>query len=334
VAARSAKDVWAVGWLHTTTDFQQQTYAQHWDGRVWSSVPTPNPPPSTRLPGSALTDVDVVGRSDAWAVGWHLDDEGYAQALTMRWDGARWSIVAVPPAPRLGDYRLYGVAAVSTSDVWAVGVSGGQPLLMHWDGATWRLWPAPTLSQQEPNRLYAVDARGARDAWAVGYSGTRKGIVPLALRWNGRRWRVVSRRGLKVNGELLGVAAAPKGAWVVGWHFPRRAAGEVALAARWNGRSWSKQAVPDRKYWDDRIEDVDITPSGVPAAVGVVAYDVDKKVDPVAFRWGRGRWRSANVEYAGHAAFWAVDVLSRSDGWAVGVGPSGVFTQRLSRCRP
>jgi hypothetical protein len=40
------------------------------------------------------------------------------------------------------------------------------------------------------------------------------------------------------------------------------------------------------------------------------------------------------VEYAGHAAFWAVDVLSRSDGWAVGVGPSGVFTQRLSRCRP
>jgi hypothetical protein len=332
VAARSATDVWAVGWQYDK-EFHQYTYAQHWDGDQWSSVTTPNPPPSKRLIGNVLMDAAVARRSDVWAVGWYLNDDGYQQALAMRWDGAQWSIVPVPPSPRFGDYRLNGVAVISNADVWAVGIAGGYSLLLHWDGTAWRLWPVPGVSARSV--LSDVDAWGAQDVWAVGHRSTRNGISPLALHWNGRRWSRSPSRGLKVRGELLSVgAAAPRRAWVVGWHHPLRAAGDVALAARWNGRSWSRKRIPNRKYWDNRVEEVDIAPGGEPWAVGVVTYDVDVKVVPVAFRWREGRWQEVRVEHAGKAVFWSVDLVSRRDGWAVGAGPSGVFTQRLSRCRP
>jgi hypothetical protein len=332
VAARSSTDAWAVGWSYTTTDFHQQVYAQHWDGRAWSTVATPEPPLARPLAGSVLTDVAVAGEGEAWAVGWYLKDDGYAQALTMRWGGAAWSIVPVPPSPRFGDYRLHSVAAVSSSDVWAVGFAGGQPLVLHWNGATWQASPAPILTPS-PSNLYAVDARSARNVWAVGYRSTRTGRVPLALRWNGRRWSVVTRRGLNVRGELLGVATGSAGStWGVGWRLFPRAAGDVALAVRWTGHSWSQKPMPNRKYWDNRIESVAVTPSGVAWAAGFVAYDVDKKVVPVALRWSRGRWRRARVENAGDATFLSVDLATASDGWAVGAGPSGVFTQRLRRC--
>ena len=37
---------------------------------------------------------------------------------------------------------LYGVAAISTNDVWAVGFCGGyQTLVEHWDGSSWLLCP-------------------------------------------------------------------------------------------------------------------------------------------------------------------------------------------------
>jgi hypothetical protein len=58
-----------------------------------------------------LHAVDAVAANDVWAVG----DNGYHQ----HWNGATWSQVA-GPYPGLGG-RFNGVAAASSSDVWAVG---------------------------------------------------------------------------------------------------------------------------------------------------------------------------------------------------------------------
>lgn len=60
--------VWAVGYS-LDTSVGSQTYAQRWDGQVWSIVPTPSP--------SGFSDAlsDVVGRrsGDAWSVGGAFD---------------------------------------------------------------------------------------------------------------------------------------------------------------------------------------------------------------------------------------------------------------------
>ena len=63
-------------------------------------------------------------------------DKGY-QTLTEHWDGSTWNVVS---SPNVGtnDNILYGVATVSTDDVWAVGTStsnGASTLTEHWDGS-------------------------------------------------------------------------------------------------------------------------------------------------------------------------------------------------------
>ena len=66
----------------------------------------------------------------------------------MRWNGSTWSVVTSPNAGTGSNY-LYGVAAVSVSDIWAVGyytTTGTlqQTLTLHWDGAAWTQVPSPS----------------------------------------------------------------------------------------------------------------------------------------------------------------------------------------------
>ena len=45
VAAVAANDIWAVGY-YTTTGNIQQTLTLHWDGLVWTHIPSPSPGPT------------------------------------------------------------------------------------------------------------------------------------------------------------------------------------------------------------------------------------------------------------------------------------------------
>jgi hypothetical protein len=130
VSARAANDVWAVG----STNNGGNTLVLHWDGASWSAVPSPNIANWT----NALNSVTMVSANDVWAVGvatftWYISDGDpitSSQTIIQHWNGTTWSIV---PSPNPGDANnyygtitneLYGVAAVSASDVWAVGMYG------------------------------------------------------------------------------------------------------------------------------------------------------------------------------------------------------------------
>ena len=130
IAARAANDVWAVG----ATNNGGNSLILHWDGTSWSVVPSPNIPDWT----NQLYGVTTVAADDVWAVGvatftWYISDGDpitSSQTIIQHWNGTVWSIV---PSPNPGDANnyygtitneLYGVAAVSASDVWAVGMYG------------------------------------------------------------------------------------------------------------------------------------------------------------------------------------------------------------------
>ena len=130
VSARAANDVWAVG----ATNNGAQSLILHWDGTSWSVVPSPNIPDWT----NQLYSVTTIAADDVWAVGvatftWYISDGDEitsSQTIIQHWNGSAWSIV---PSPNPGDANnyygtikneLYGVVAVSASDVWAVGVYG------------------------------------------------------------------------------------------------------------------------------------------------------------------------------------------------------------------
>jgi len=154
VASISANDVWAVG------DTNQQTLTEHWNGTAWSAVASPNASSNDALLGVAAvstTDVWAVGKvntatppliehwngtnwrlgkaprqagflngvtavstNDVWAVGEFINTSNVNQTLIEHWNGHKWSVV---PSPNVGTHNneLFGVTAVSATDVWAVG---------------------------------------------------------------------------------------------------------------------------------------------------------------------------------------------------------------------
>src|SRR5262249_49481728 len=105
--------------------------------------------------------------------------------------GSNWTVV---PSPNTGSARNYfnGVAAIGTSDVWAVGgygIEGEQAwqLVQHWDGVNWNVATPPALNI--PNELLAVSAIATNDVWAVG--GFNSGGQALIEHWDGASWTVV-----------------------------------------------------------------------------------------------------------------------------------------------
>jgi len=109
-----------------------------------------------------------ISPTDAWAVGYYGKWRHYP--LIEHWDGVNWAVVDAPPLSG-PDNPLYGVAAVSSSDVWAVGEhdldSGAYlALSMHWDGAAWTV--IPPRSPGVDSTLLDVSALSQPDIWAAG----------------------------------------------------------------------------------------------------------------------------------------------------------------------
>src|SRR5262245_58542932 len=187
IAALSPTDAWAVGTQPNQSQYLPRPLTMHWDGGGWSIVSTP----TIEVIDVRLNAVTAVNSGDVWAVGYSYDyDCGLcAQTLIEHWDGASWSIV---PSPNPGwSNQLYGVAAASATDIWAVGDqwlswSTKVPLILHYDGTSWTAIDYPSI---EFGELVSVFALAQNDVWAVGVSGViSTGIEALALHWDGTSW--------------------------------------------------------------------------------------------------------------------------------------------------
>lgn len=187
----SPTDIWAVG----TTRLEFGTRTMHWNGTRWSVVASPGSSAGTLLAGAAasgtndvwavglgliehwtgsgwhvvaapahahLSAVDAVSPTDAWAA-------GQGPAAIVHWNGTSWSR-SLKTGTRI-DFA--GLAASSSTDVWAVGsnfnqpgTNPGAPEVAHWNGAT---WTRSLLSSGASAGLLAVaNAPGTTTFWAVG----------------------------------------------------------------------------------------------------------------------------------------------------------------------
>jgi hypothetical protein len=229
MTALSAGDAWAVGAQATYTS--NDPLALHWNGTSWASVPVPSPHPdcedgNIQWAGNSLNDVDAVAPNDVWAVG---GDCWGIHTLAEHWNGSAWSIV---PGPQLSEWAtLDGVAAVSGSNVWAVGYAGSEsPLMEHWNGQAWSVVSVPGQGY-----LGDMASTGPSDIWAVG--GSDAG--PLVEHFDGSRWSVVSVPH-PAGGNLNSVTAlSPTNVWAVG---SQGLSGSRTLAMHYDGKTW--QVVP------------------------------------------------------------------------------------------
>jgi hypothetical protein len=114
----------------------------------------------------------------------------------VHFDGTGWKAVPVAPNPpgEAAGGRFSAVAAVSATDVWAVGSrptpDGPGILVQHWNGRQWSFVAAPAQPPTDFNALTGLAVVNARDIWAVGSRGDDFD-EPLVEHWDGTAWRVV-----------------------------------------------------------------------------------------------------------------------------------------------
>jgi hypothetical protein len=211
-----AGSAWAVGYYFDAA-FAPRSLIEFWDGTKWSVVDHPQPAAADWLFG-----VSAVSPSEVWAVGFRRDRFGAFSTLIERFDGKRWSVVH-SPNPGASGNQLYGVVAVGTNDVWAVGqqvgLRGPDPALVeHWDGKGWSVVPVP-CDQQSATQLFSVSAVEGGAPRAVGDAQDNL-VSPRALAERGAGGRFaltgVTHAGAGED-HLYGVAAiAADAAWAVG----------------------------------------------------------------------------------------------------------------------
>jgi hypothetical protein len=189
VAISSANAAWAVGQYNTGSEYR--TLIERWHGVTWAQVPSPNGGSSD----NDLLSVTATSAKNAWAVGYFTTSHDLFQTLVEHWNGTTWKRIPSPdPEGSRGSASLYGVAASSASNAWAVGYyfKGGveQALIMHWTGSRWKLAAAPRLDKASvPGGLTSVAIISATNVWAV---GTFNGKLTLAAHWNGSAWTKIS----------------------------------------------------------------------------------------------------------------------------------------------
>src|SRR5208282_4459235 len=103
-----------------------------------------------------------------------------------------------PAAAVTSNSYLYGVAATSATNAWAVGFTASsqafQTLIMRWKGTSWKRVSSPDPAGG--GQLNGVAATAADSAWAVGSYLTGSGTAgTLIERWNGTSWKLVTGSG-------------------------------------------------------------------------------------------------------------------------------------------
>ena len=138
--------------------------------------------------------------------------------------------------------RLYSVAAVSATDIWAVGLNPSGAMIMHWNGTAW-------TRTSEPGFLQGTAATSPDNAWAVGGSNWFDPNATVIYHWNGSDWARQPSPNPSSGGYFNGVAAtSASDAWAVGQTGPGPGEGtspsDRTLIEHWNGRAWTRVPSP------------------------------------------------------------------------------------------
>lgn len=315
LAVLSANDIWAAGRYSTAAGYF--TLTMHWDGSIWSVVPSPNV--GTKF--NQLGALAAVSPGDIWAVGSWSNDNLVNQTLIQHWDGTAWSVVTSPVAAGTSAF-LYGAAALSANDVWAVGytnigVTAQLTLVEHWDGSAWSTVISPSPSANR-DILWAVSAVSANDVWAAGNSYDGTNFRTLIEHWNGTEWSAVpSANGPSIN-FLWGIeAVSANDVWALGRSYD--GAAYPGLIERWNGSAWNLVAYPDDQFYNELYDAAALAADDV-WAVGRHGGGFSNNLALVS-HWDGSAWSIvANDIPAGSEEnfLYAVEALSADDVWAVG----------------
>ncbi len=216
--ALSQNNVWVVGTYVDVSKNANLTLIEHWNGKKWSIVPSPN----TRETINVLNAVEAVSKNDIWAVG-AVETPAY-MTLVEHWDGTQWSIVSSPNVNN-GNNSLQGLTVIATNNIWAAGFyydnnsNTDKTLVEHWNGTQWSIVSSPNVGS-DFSQLYGVAAISANNIWSVGVDTHVPPTFTLTEHWNGTKWSIVSSPNVSADYNGLSAVIAVSGnPWAVGEYF-------------------------------------------------------------------------------------------------------------------
>jgi photosystem II stability/assembly factor-like uncharacterized protein len=282
----AAGDGWAVG-----KQPNGDAAIMHYTGGQWQPVPI-------AAQKTVLRGVWMVSPTDGWAVGERTRGDGSVGGAIFHYTGGQWADVPVTT-----DIRLYAVQMVSAGEGWACGVFG----LLHYSGGQWTPVAVPT---EVPVQMQGLAMLSPTEGWIIGKADDDG--PDIALHYADGRW---SSQRLSARAAVSGIQMlSPAEGWAAGtfgilhytggtWRRVERPVAkplhDIAMASPTEG--WiagSFQNTPPTgslllHYSGDQWEVVDTGATQPP-----------DPNDPAALSLG--------------ADLYAIQMVSSSEGWAVG----------------
>ena len=108
-----------------------RTLIEHWNGKAWKVVPSPNVGART----NEIFSVRGTSGHDIWAAGEAFTGYPTSRTLILHWNGRRWRVAASPSVPSEPN-SLSAVRPLSSAGAWAVGRylrgSVSKTLILRW----------------------------------------------------------------------------------------------------------------------------------------------------------------------------------------------------------
>lgn len=275
---------------------------------------------------NVLLSLSADSPNDIWSVG---------DFVSLQFDGSIWKAIPLVAfqTQQPSEDTMNGVAAVSPTDVWAVGTalvetnSGGSHLITlieHFDGTQWSIATSPEFDSG--SELNAIQALSANDIYAVGDSNSdSQQPTPLLEHFDGNTWSVQSLPQLPTTATLRGIAAlSDSDIWVIG-----DSGGVVptkTIALHFDGQQWNIIPVPvplNGKVHDLRLgQGVTAIASNDIWAVGNFAGGSSVVERTLTEHWDGHSWKivpSPNMGHAGSSnTLRGVFAVSSNSVWACG----------------
>ncbi|HLJ82575.1 MAG TPA: hypothetical protein VKT51_00195 [Candidatus Eremiobacteraceae bacterium] len=324
VSATSKTNAWAVGY-YSISSTETGALAERWNGSVWKVVPTQNPSANQTV----FFGVKALANNNAWAVGYYQTASNLFEPISEHWNGNKWTVVNMPPAPAPNGGYMNSVDAVSPTDIWAVGLQiptsvGYQTFAEHWNGTKWSVVTTPNVNgfNQILQTTFAV---GTSDVWAGGYYTLSSGIKQnLSMHWNGVKWTIVPMKDVgSSNNFINGMGGfATNGVFAVGTHRNTSENGPNTLSEGWNSTKWAVQSSPNDGSLTTAFEAVVASTSEGALAVGLVNPVTGQQFQiPYAALWNGTKWvQSLPVAAGTYGSFFnsASLIPGTHDFWAAG----------------
>jgi hypothetical protein len=341
IAGRSPADIWAVGThLPSANATIVHTLAIHYNGTAWSVVPTPANGPEA----SSFYGVAALPDGTAWAVGIHTRSTGHTtEALTEHWNGTSWSVVPAP-SPGSASNMLYGVAALSDNDVWAVGGYAGaddafHPLLEHWNGTSWSVVSLPGPPTLEGMLTSVTSA--ASGVWAAGQLAMNAPDRQIVMHLKGSSWMTVPEPGVTTPGGAVAsaypqaIAVTSAGPWVDGNDRTGDTGFSTMVEAPGAGGKLHELSTPNPTAQDNYLYGIAPVSGGHAWAVGYGLPPATGNAESlIEYGSATGGWKivpSPDPSTGGNNILFAALAFGSHDVWAVGTfdGMGGMRTLAL-----